>query len=190
MQSFASRTWVVTLTRALSGHRFCHATAAVAFALATAAHPKEKWFVLVSTAHATVLSLTSGLLIDFASAALGERLVPRPSQGATVHGGDTGAGAVPRGEVTAKELVPGYVAACGIASLKQMVLATTEWAAYPSLELYLEGIRASSPLARPMPAWAAPPRGCDSARFKRLVASGAMDEAFTRGQAMWNVNFS
>ena len=160
---------------------FCHATAAVAFALATAVFPAEKWFVLVSTAHATVLSLTSGLLVDFASTALGERLVPHPSEGAL--------NAVPRGEVAAKDLDPGYVAACGIDSLKQMVLATTEWAAYPSLEIYLQGIRASSPLARPMPAWAPPPRGCDSARFKRLVASGAMDEAFARGQAMWSVNF-
>lgn len=160
---------------------FCHATAAVAFALAGAARPNERWVVLVSTLHATVLSLTSGTLVDFASAAQGELRV-------TPHGGR--AAASPRARlVPAREVEPGYVATCGIASLEQMVLREASgWAAYPTLELYLPAVAASSPLVRPMPEWAQP-RGCDRARFERLVASGAMETAFVRGDAMHNVRF-
>ncbi|KAL1515544.1 hypothetical protein AB1Y20_002165 [Prymnesium parvum] len=152
---------------------FCHATAAVAFALASAVHPDERWVVLVSTAHATVFSLTSGKLVDFASAALGELVVQTLSDGR---------------EVRAKDCERDYVTACGIASLKQMVLATTEWAAYPSLDLYIEGVRASSPLVRTMPTWANP-NGCDLRRYQQLVASGELSEAFARGDALRSVAF-
>ena len=140
-------------------------------ALASAAVPDERWVVLVSTRHATVLSLTSGTLVDFASAALGEVLVQQR--------GD------PRGRGRpAKELHEGYVEQCGLASLRLMVLDTRQFAAYPSLSIYLDGVRGSTPLSRPMPSWA----GCDQLTFDNLVASGAMDDALARGAAMQNIS--
>ena len=148
---------------------FCHATAAVAFALASAVRPTEEWLVLVSQQHATVLSLSDGTLVDFASAAVGEQLVTQADGR----------------ELPAKAVEAGYVEACGVASVRQMVLNTTQWAVYPALEPYLDAVGASSPLSRPMPAWA----GCDRATFGRLVASGTMDDAFDRGRRMQSVTF-
>ena len=49
---------------------FCHASAAVAFALACAARPGEAWVILVSQLHAAVLSLSSATLVDFNAAAM------------------------------------------------------------------------------------------------------------------------
>ena len=49
---------------------FCHAAAAVAFSIATAARPQEAWVILISQLHASVLSLTSATLVDFNAAAM------------------------------------------------------------------------------------------------------------------------
>jgi hypothetical protein len=67
--------------------------------------------------------------------------------------------------------------------LTRLIMPNESWAVYPSLELYLEGLRPSIVHTTRLPAWAQP-RGCDYRTFQRLRDDGTLDEAFERGARM------